>query len=244
MKSPGFLAGPASLLLIAGCASKPQTVGYEILSRHAGSGPVTAADIYPLHEQVIEYVVTAGDDAGTTVARRRAETSLHGAAWGDLEEGRRHELWALDEGGNLVMPAVIEHRDDALTLFRPPMIIAYDRLGPGERREQEVAMRVVDAGDPRRARDGGTAVRSIEYVGDVRLRIDSEVWDARHLEIRFEADLAMATARNAARLYVVDGLGPVVEEHDDSVTLLGVRVRGGRQTLVIKRPGLFTHPAS
>jgi hypothetical protein len=56
---------------------------------------------------------------------------------------------------------------------------------------------------------------------------------AKRVEIEFEADLRMARALSIATLYVVPGLGSVVEERQDSVRLLKVPIRGSEQVLVL-----------
>ncbi len=232
-----YLACLGLWLCLAGCAQ--QRAGYVVLGSSPATGAVAAGEIYPLAGGESTWLVTAGDDAGEHVVRRRGETTEHSAAWAEEESDRRSEYWRTDEWGNIIMPAVAEHGDRAITLFDPPLFIAFAEMPAGEAFRQVVEMRVLDTRRTGRLKDEGTAVRTIEYAGDHRIRTALGEFDTRRIEITFIADLHMATAENKATLYVARGIGPIVEERSESVRALGIPVRSRRQTLVLlSGPGM------
>ncbi len=220
-----------------GCAPAPAR-GYDVLATSPAIGELTPQDIYPLLAGPSRWRITTGDGAGSEFTRSRGRTELHGATWCDQEAARRSEYWHIDPAGNLVMGVDVEHDDSAVNYFEPPLVIAPARLRAGEPWKHEVAMRVMDARNPQRQRDTGTGTRTMRYVEDVVLKTPLGKFSARRVEIEFEADLRMARAISIATLYVVPGLGPVVEERQDSVRLLKVPIRGSEQVLVlVSAPG-------
>jgi hypothetical protein len=227
----------AAVWMAAGCAPAPAR-GYDVLAASPAAGELTPQDIYPLLAGPSRWRITTGDGAGTEFTRSRGRTELHGATWCDQEATRRSEYWHIDSSGNLVMGVDVEHDDNAVNLFEPPMVIAPARLRAGQPWKQEVAMRVMDARNPQRQRDAGTGTRTMRYVEDVVLKTPLGKVAAKRVEIEFEADLRMARALSIATLYVVPGLGSVVEERQDSVRLLKVPIRGSEQVLVlVSAPG-------
>jgi hypothetical protein len=227
--TPGlFLVALAALT--AGCASGP---GFQVVSTRPGSGPITAAELYPCVAGEWTFLVTQGDDAGVILARQRDTTTEHDAAWLDREADHRSEYWRFDNAGNLVMPVVIAHSDRAITFFDPPLIIAYQTLPPNRVLEQTVNMRVMDARKPTRLRDIGTARRTIEYVDDELVRTPLGLHWAKRVQITFEAKLRLARATNTSTMWVIPGVGPSVERRKEVITVLKVPVRRGNQTLVL-----------
>jgi hypothetical protein len=231
------MAAAAACMSVCGCGTPPSR-GFDVISTSPPAGELAPQDLYPLVEGPTRWRITAGDGAGTEFTRRRGRTELHGAAWSDEEGTRRSEYWLIDHAGNLVMGVDVEHDDSAVNIFEPPLVIAPARLRAGQAWKQEVSMRVMDARNPQRQRDAGTGTRTMRYVEDVVLKTPLGKFATRRIEIEFEADLRMARALSIATLYVVPGLGPVVEERQDSVRLLKVPIRGSEQVQVlVSAPG-------
>ena len=227
----------AVMLAGGGCASskKDKDLGYVLVSVSPAAGTITPADMYPLRDGTWSWRVTSGDDSGRWVERRREETDLYDATWLETHDGARREYWSRDYEGNLVMTAVVEPRDQAISFFDPPMVIAYNMLGPGESRQQQVKMRVMDLRRPERMKDQGLATRTVEYVDDRLIRTPLGTMPARRVEISFQADLGLARATNATTLLIYPTFGIVVERREDAVTVMGIPVRHREQTLALVR---------
>lgn len=227
------MSAATALLLIAGCAKTTRMPGFEVLSVSPATEPLPADAIYPSVAGDWTYAVTAGDDAGADVVHQRAATERYAAAWVNEQADRRSEYGRVNEAGDIVMPVVVDHDDKAITVFDPPLILAYARLEPGRPREQAFAMRVMDKQRPERQRDLGTGTQTIEYADDQVLRTSLGRLEARRITVRFAADLKMARAETTTTLYVVPGVGAVVIERREAVRLLGVTIRDRDQTLVL-----------
>ncbi len=225
------------MLAGGGCASskKDKDLGYVLVSVSPAAGTITPADMYPLRDGTWSWRVTSGDDSGRWVERRREETDLYDATWLETQDGARREYWSRDDEGNLVMTAVVEPRDQAISFFDPPMVIAYNMLGPGESRQQQVKMRVMDLRRPERMKDQGLATRTVEYVDDRLIRTPLGTMPAKRVEISFRADLGLARAENATTLLIYPTFGIVVERREDTVTVVGIRLRHREQTLALVR---------
>lgn len=227
----------ALLTTLAGCASSSKQValGYDRVAVSAASGVITAAEAYPLRAGTWTWQVSLGDDAGQWIERRREQTDEYDATWVETEGDGRREYWAHDADGNLVMTAVVEPADQAITFFTPPMIIAYSELAPDEPREQKVDMRVMDLVRPQRLKDRGIATRTVQYMDDQLIRTPLGTMPARRIEITFSADLGLARAENATTLLVFPSFGVVVQKREDRVSVVGVPFRHRDQTLVLRR---------
>ena len=237
MNRGACMAVSAALFASAGCGPPPAK-GFQILAKGPATGVLNPQDIYPLRVGSYRWRVTVGDGAGSEFVRSRGPSDLYGATWCDQEAARRSEYWRLEGSGDLSMPVDVEHDDSAVTLFDPPLVIAPAQLRPGEPFTQEVSMRVMDSRHAQRLRDSGTGKSTMRYVQDVLLRTPLGKFSARHIEIEFEAELRMARALSKATLYVVPGLGPVVEERHDSVRLLKVPIRSSDQVrILVSAPG-------
>ena len=221
----------------AGCTTskKEKELGYLLVSVSPASGTITAQDLYQLRDGTWSWRVTAGDDAGRWIERRREETELYDATWLETQDGQRREYWSRDDEGNLVMTAVAEPRDQAISFFDPPMVVAYNTLGPGESRQQQVKMRVMDLRRPERMKQQGLATRTVEYVDDRLIRTPLGTMPVKRMEISFRADLGVARAENSTTLLVYPTFGIVVERREDTVSVVGMQFRHREQTLALVR---------
>lgn len=234
---PSIMAAVLCTIAAAGgCSAPARCAGFERLATLPAGDPITADNLYPSRTAEWSYVVTAGTDAGDSITHRRADTKRFDATWVDHEDDRISEFQRRDNHGNIVMPAVISHRDHTISLFEPPLIIAYQALPAGQPRRQEVAMRVVDLSDTAQLRESGRAVQTIEYVDDQRLRTPFGEFTAKRVIMIFNADLQFAHAQTSSTLYVVPGLGAIVQQRREEVRILGIPTRNRNQTLVLRSP--------
>src|SRR5690606_40739134 len=79
----------------------------------------------------------------------------------------------------------------------------------------------------------GTATRSVTYIGDQRIRTPMGEFVAKRIEVRFEADLRLATATERTILYVVPDIGIVAEHTEERVRALGLFNRSSDRQLVM-----------
>jgi hypothetical protein len=236
MTRAGLLsAAAAAALLAAGCAKPAGGPGFDVLATQAATEPLAAADLDPTRDGDWTYLVTVGEGAGGQVLYRRRPTERYGAAWVEDQAGRRSEYRRTGDDGNVVMPVVVDHANNAITHFRPPLIVAYREMVPGRTYEQQVRMRVMDARRPDRQRYAGTATQTIVYADDQVLRTPLGELGTKRLSIRFTAELGAAGAETATILWIVPGVGPAVIQLTQSERVLGIAVRGRDQTLVLTK---------
>ena len=223
-----LMAGPV------GCAAHgPDAPRFEVLSSQPGTGSLTADAIRPLTAAQWTYERPKRDSEAETVPYRRDPTQRFGADWVTHRGDERSEYWRMDDQGNVVLTAVISHVDRAISLFQPPLIIAYRELSPGESRQHEVSMRVVDARNPSQQRETGNAKQSVEYVGDFLIRTPMGEMSAKRVDVSFVADLQFADAKTTSVIYVAEGLGPVVEQRLLTIKVLGLSARRRLETLLL-----------
>jgi hypothetical protein len=220
-------------LLTAGCSSASRGPGYEVLSTTPATGSLAADAMYPALAGEWVYLITQGDGAGGVFVDKREVTERYRTAWVDHQADERSEYWRPDESGNLVMPTVVDHANNAITLFRPPLIVAYGQLEPGRTYEQQTPMRVMDAKRPLRQRYEGTGTQTIEYADDQVLKTPLGEFPTKRVNIRFNADLGNAKAETITTLWIVPEIGPVVARRRQVERLLGIPVRSREQTLVL-----------
>jgi hypothetical protein len=235
--------GPATALsaawLLAGCASPPSSEGpaepapFAVLESRPPAAPLEGDDLYPFRAGDRVQQIVGGEDAGLRIVFSGAPCDRLDAEYALVIGEERTEYWAHDDAGNIVMPAVIDHEQQALTRFDPPLLIAGRRMVAGEPETIEVGMRVLDARDPRRQRERGTATRTIEYVGDERVRTPLGQFTAQRVEIRFRADLTFARAVETTTCWVVPGVGVVAVREEEEVRILGLLGERKHRLLVL-----------
>lgn len=226
-------AALATAAPISCAAVGPESPPFEVLSIHPATESLAAETIYPLTTTQWTYETAQRGGAIEPVIYRRLRTKRFGATWVTHHGDERSEFWRLDDDQNVVMTAVISHVDRAISLFQPPLIVAYHDLPPGELRQHEVAMRVVDARNPSRQRESGKARRTIQYVGDYVIRTPMGEMLTKRVDVSFTADLQFADANTTSVIYVAEGLGPVVEQRIQVVRILGLSARRRYQTLLL-----------
>jgi hypothetical protein len=226
-----------SVACVGGCQSSTISEPFEpfeLLELRPGTSPVTAAMMYPLKTGDREVEVIERDGTWTMVARREP-TDRYQAQWVNIEGEERRHFWTVTEEGDLAMTAVIEHGENALTVFDPPLTIAPASLAPGESVTATARMRVLGT-ESRRQRESGTVTQKITYSGDQVVRTTLGRHVARRVTIEFQADLRLADVADNTVLLVVPELGAVIEFRAQNLIVLGVMPRRTERTLVLTRP--------
>lgn len=148
------------------------------------------------------------------------ESSEHGAEWMIEEPGTRTEYVSCDSSNSFLLHAVIDHSENALTLFEPPLHLSPSILQPGETVQSRSSMRVVDARDHRRLREKGEARREMTYVHDARIRLADGEYEVAVLDVRFTADLRLANAIELTRMHVSRQEGVLSQHSQERITVL------------------------
>jgi hypothetical protein len=160
-------------------------------------------------------------------------TSEHRATFAMAEGDERTTWLRTDDDGCIAMTAVFEADDHAVSLFTPPLVVAFKDMQSGHEYSSESAMRVVDSKDSRSVRESGKATRSITYMDDQRIRIPAGEFIAMRLNVRFHADLKFADAFESTTLWVVRDRGIIARQSDEQVKVLGIGGGAHTRTLVL-----------
>jgi hypothetical protein len=215
----------ALALLASGCAANrlPSTIDdAEIIPSVA---PLAAETFYSAIEARLTYARldlggNVEDDSFLVV---RSPTRESDATWKDEEGGERTQYWRIEPDGSIVMTAAIDHGEDALALFDPPLILMPARLLPETIFEHSVNMRVMRASRPESERTHGTCTRTMRYVGDEMItRPDGTSEVAHRIEITFNSTLTLATTEKLTTSWIVPGVGVVAEERSELTKALGL----------------------
>lgn len=232
----------AALACLGGCASSTSTATDPLadadgapgpIETRAASGTALPASLFtaePRHRRFRRIV--DGKDPGNINWLREA-TDRHGGEWVD-RDGNRAEFWTTRPDGTIAMTAVLDRKKVALTLFEPPIIVAWPELPADEPRTVSTPMRIVSAEDPRRQLEKGTATRTMVYDADVTVRTPAGEFETRRLSISFDADLMFARAKTETAFYVSDERGVVAVESSETVSLFGVPGATKRQLWVLE----------
>jgi len=219
------------------------TPGLTIIDHSEPAQSITASEIYQAKEHTQRYRITAGDKDGAIVRRETAETDRFGADWvtvetllDDGEVVRATRYWSFTDDHAVVLHASIDHDDNAISLFKPPLIIAYPKLRPGDSMQQETRIRVVAADDPSRNKERGSVTQTTTFAGSSILRTSLGKITARRIIIEFQADMSMADATERTVMYVSDEHGIVAERRSRSVKILGMQGSEHHETLVLAAP--------
>jgi len=213
--------------------NNPGTVLFERREQSPASRSVTAAELCPLTPGRDDFLIV-GDD-GQAMGRltiTREPTAEHGATIASRDDTGRTEYWRANDEGNIMLTAVLEPADHALSLFDPPIIIAAAQLDPGAAHTSRASMRVVDSSDHGRQRESGTATCTIRLQSERTIATARGNVVALAVEIEFVADLKLAHATDRTTIFVVPGRGVVAEVREEKVKILGAFSKTKRQTIV------------
>lgn len=224
-----------ALLAARGCTSTTSHHGispdFARMSVLPPDAALALADFFPERSEAVLYRFIDDAKGLDTIEFMRAPTDRHGAAWATAEGETRVDYWASDGVGNVQLKAVFDVEDGTISHFDPPLTVPAD-LVPGAPHREQVAMRVVDARNPKKQKAAGTATRTIEYVDNQRIRIEGRDVVAQRLVSHLKCDLGMATAEISTTYYIVPGVGLVAEQSRERIRVLGVFGRSNNRTIV------------
>lgn len=227
------MAFAVPLLALFGCQAAPDPIVDSpiiVIETLDSAQPARASDIYPPRAGESRYHITGGDFGGTMLVRETSETDSYQAQWITVESiieadgpaARSTTFWSISDEGDALLHASIDHQQNALTLFNPPLVMTPTELTAGATSESTTPMRVVSESNPAHKRENGDATQTIIHAGGVRLRTAIGELDAVKIIIDFTADLTMADAVERTELYVNPEHGIVAEKRSRRVDILGV----------------------
>ena len=217
--------------------SRPVVRAFELLDKRPPHGTIRADEVFA--EEAIDAQFDVVDEDGQVVGQvsvAKSKTKQHQSAFLRAEGDARTEYLRFDDRGNLVATAVIDHEENAISHFDPPLLVMPAELSTGAPQSAEATMRVVDAKDPRKVRESGRAKRVVTYAGDQRVRTLHGEFDAKRIESRFTADLKLADVDELTVMFVVPGRGIVAEQSSETVKVLGAFGSTTKRTLVRSTP--------
>ncbi len=229
-------------IAVGGCSSAPQSKNnasamspFAVTATTPATRAIEAPALFPLEVGEEKFTVLDQDgEAEEAIVIRRESTSEHAASIASSEGERRTEFLKRNDDGSIALTAAIDRKENALTIFEPPLTICPSTLLPNQPFSSESAMRVVALDNPRKQREKGVARRTISYTGDATIRTPRGEEPAAQIEIHFEADLRFADADERTTLFVSHSRGLVVQESTEKVTILGAFPREIMRTLVRK----------
>jgi hypothetical protein len=243
-RGPQLRRGAALLALIVcgGCVYPPRqtvfTFSYALRSEQPASEPIAGNMLIDLSPGESQFVtVDEKGFRGHTVTMQRSVTTEHGAEFAIAEDDRRIEFLRRSDDGSIALTAVIDRKENALTLFDPPLTVAPALLRPGETFTSESAMRVVAFDNRQKQRERGTAKRTMTYINDAVLLLAAGEVRTAQIDIHFTADLRLADAEERTTLYIAregdgDATGLIASDIREKVTILGAFPRESRRVLV------------
>ena len=231
-----------TIVAIAGCASSPAldqaspSMLFTVVAMRPATQPIPAETIIALDAGHCRFAVLDQDgQISNSILITRSATTEHGATTAVADGDARIEFLKHEDDGSIALTAVIDRKDNALTLFNPALVVAPATLQPGETFVSEAAMRVVALDNPTKQREKGSARRTLTYAADGRVRTPAGEFETARLEIHFTADLRFADADERTTLYVsrdpADG-GTLVQQSREKITILGAFPRESARTLV------------
>jgi len=240
------LAVAALGLLVGGCATQPKierqppepattakAVPLELLEEAPPIGSASANEFGLLAAGSDQFNELADDGSiKSRTALTRESTEQFKAAVAAHEGSQRTQFLREDEQGNIVMTAIIDRDDQAISMFDPPLVVAFRELPAGIEQKSQSAMRVVDMNNPSKQRETGTATRTMKYAANQRLRTPMGEFTAKRIDVHFTADLKLADADEMSTIFVVPGAGIVAERSTEQVKVLGAFGHTKRRTIV------------
>lgn len=161
-----------------------------------------------------------------TVNCKTSQSKLHGAMWMIPTIDSDREFVTTDVAETIVLMAVEAPLDNAISVFTPPLMLAASELQPGETFASRSDMRV-DWLDGRGERDRGIGERTATIVGGSRVRTPLGEFIVTRVQTRFDAKLRFAKVERTTILWIAAGIGPIVEEWRERVTVMGVPISSG-----------------
>jgi len=227
------------LFCAIGCATAPTPLDsnerFARISAQPAEQPLLASDVFQPSELELVYEYAGGSSSGSLLHFTTSPSDEHGATWATREGDARTEYWTVDDDDNVLLLAVLDEADHAISIFDPPLSIP-SQLTPGKPFREKSAMRVVDSRNTANQKASGTATRSIEYIDNQLIRTPAGEHIAQRVVFHFKADMGIATAETQTTIYVVPGSGIMAEQSREIVRVMGVFGRNQQRTLVRIKP--------
>jgi hypothetical protein len=223
-----LLLGALLCVVLPGCSTTgdqqvPQSRQFTQLADLAPTGEVVCDALIPPGRDAAAFIDLEAD--GQPVPFFAQDTTMHDASievhFGDEETGRT-EYWSNTNDGALHMTASLDHRENALSLFRTPLLLLDAKLAAGASAESTGPMRVVSASNPKNQKASGDAKRTITYAGDTRLALGKQRLRCKRLEATFTANLSLAATETTTTYWIAPEHGLVAFREHTVIKVLGV----------------------
>ncbi len=224
-----------ALIAVHGCTRTtttfPTNDSFARISTHPADDAIAAADLFPEQPGMTTFQIIDGNDVGTVLNFVRTVTDRFGASWASDEGELRTDFWNIDDDGRVLLTAVYDASDRSISRFDPPL--SFPRhLAPGQPHREEVAVRVVKANNPSIERASGSAVRTVEYIDNQRIRLPSGDVMAQRLVSHLQFEMGLASAEITTTSFIVPGVGLVAKQSSEHIRVLGVFGRSNTRTVV------------
>ena len=148
----------SACVALCGCAAKSKVEGPSsgpepalvFLDERPAADTVTASDVQSLTPGMETYLHLGQDgQVESNMVLKREPTDRFGATIAVSDNEGRTQFLRADEQGNIVMTAVIEEGDQAISLFDPPLIVAFRELAcarqlDGSRKREKVRSKLIE----------------------------------------------------------------------------------------------------
>lgn len=219
--------------------------GLVLLHRGEARGEVAFEDLAPRKDTELRFRVLDPDARGSAPPRSTIEGDF---IWRATPTDRFGAEMAVDEGPDQTlfiagldlaeprMTASISHKDAAVSLFDPALVMGAGRLRSNEPVEGESAMIVQTTREPPKERDRGRATRRIVFAGVDTLSLPQGRFECQRVEIDFRATLRFAEATVRTTRWVIPGAGPVAEDRRERLVVMGIVPSESRRVMVRTTP--------
>ncbi|MBX3355562.1 MAG: hypothetical protein KF724_07680 [Phycisphaeraceae bacterium] len=215
--------------------------GFEVLSSGPPTAEVRGGDLLPPIDDEVEWTIllAKGPGAGAPGETLTVRSELVNASAGAVKvhEGADQTLHLLGVGKSITtMPSTDAHRDEAVSRFSPPLLVASATVAPSGVVEGNADMVVEAMGKSGRERDRGTATRRLQFTADETIRTGLGELACKRVEIHFHAKLRFAEAEVRTTRWILPGVGPVAEEEHERIVVLGLIPRESSRVMTRTTP--------
>lgn len=181
------------------------------------------------------FLYTRDSETGP-VTHRIAEAGEDGltVSWVDAGSGAVLSSQSLTLAGGAVASAASENPDrDALSRFRPPLVVLSARLAVGEPFRQDVEIAVSDPDRPKRIKHRGSGTNVVELVGKAPVALDRGSVVCVVVRTTFEATFGPARVHRVSHRWYEPGVGLIAEHAHEVVRTLGIETENRLETWVV-----------
>ncbi|MGQ0627784.1 MAG: TapB family protein [Phycisphaerales bacterium] len=152
---------------------------------------------------------------------------------------RRSELTLrVQPDGSVALAQTIEHADEVITRFEPPMVVMPPVFRPGETLQQSFEMVVSPLDKPATVRTRGPCLQTLSHGGLERITTPAGTFDAVHVTSRVTGTLGDGLGKASiviqTETWYAPGVGVVAQTQSERVTVFGLPVRSQAQRWLLK----------